>query len=75
MNCPCGGGQSCIVHRRSFGDWVHEDDIFWAAGLPVRKDCATPLTDAQKRAMGGWLIQSNSPSHESTIVGETQTNL
>ena len=24
--CPCGGGQSCIVMRRSFGEWVHEDE-------------------------------------------------
>ena len=32
IRCACGGGQSCIVDRRKARDWVHEDDVFKAAG-------------------------------------------
>ena len=44
FNCPCGGGQSCIVDRRRVGDWVYEDDIFKKHKLPLRKDCYSPLS-------------------------------
>ncbi len=49
--CPCGGGQSCIVDRRWVGDWVHEDDVFTNAGLPIRKNCFTNFTAAQKKLL------------------------
>ena len=49
--CPCGGGQSCIVDRRWVGDWVHEDDVFTNAGLPLRKTCFTSFTAAQKKLL------------------------
>ena len=51
FSCPCGGGQSCLVSRRSLGDWVHEDVIFKAAGLPLRKDCTLDYTQKQKQAI------------------------
>jgi len=49
--CPCGGGQSCIVDRRWVGDWVHEDDVFTNAGLPLRKNCFANFTTAQKKLL------------------------
>jgi hypothetical protein len=49
--CPCGGGQSCIVDRRWVGDWVHEDDVFTNAGLPIRKNCFANFTTAQKKLL------------------------
>ena len=49
--CPCGGGQSCIVDRRWVGDWVHEDDVFTNARLPIRKNCFTNFTAAQKKLL------------------------
>lgn len=49
--CPCGGGQSCIVDRRWVGDWVHEDDVFTNAGLPLRKNCFVSFTTAQKKLL------------------------
>ena len=49
--CPCGGGQSCIVDRRWVGDWVHEDDVFTNAGLPIRKNCFTNFTAAQTKLL------------------------
>lgn len=49
--CPCGGGQSCIVHRRIVGHWVHEDDVFRKANLPIRKNCYTALSQEQLKAM------------------------
>jgi hypothetical protein len=49
--CPCGGGQSCIVDRRWVGDWVHEDNVFTNAGLPIRKNCFTNFTTAQKKLL------------------------
>lgn len=49
--CPCGGGQSCIVDRRWVGDWVHEDDVFTNAGLPLRKNCFTSFTAAHKKLL------------------------
>jgi hypothetical protein len=49
--CPCGGGQSCIVDRRWVGDWVHEDNVFTNAGLPIRKNCFANFTTAQKKLL------------------------
>ena len=51
LRCPCGGGQSCIIDRRWVGDWVHEDDVFRANGLPIRKWCNVPYTKEQKLAL------------------------
>ena len=57
MECPWGGGQSCIVARRRFEDFVHEDDVFADAGIPPRRNCTVPYTPEQKvaieRVMGG----------------------
>jgi len=50
-HCPCGGGQSCIVNRREVGDWVHEDDVFRKANLPIRKNCYTVHSQNQLNAM------------------------
>lgn len=50
-HCPCGGGQSCIVNRREVGDWVHEDDIFRKANIPIRKNCYTTHSQNQLNAM------------------------
>lgn len=49
--CPCGGGQSCIVDRRSLNDWVHEDDVFKEAGLPIRKNCLSSYTKEQQKIL------------------------
>jgi hypothetical protein len=49
--CPCGGGQSCIVDRRSVGDWVNEDDVFIQSGIPLRKNCFVNYTTKQKKAL------------------------
>jgi len=51
IKCRCGGGQSCIVDRRNVGDWVHEDDVFKNAGLPLRKHCMQPYYETQKKAL------------------------
>lgn len=51
INCPCGGGQSCIVHRRLLGDWVYEDDVYREAGIPVREHCFTQPTQEQREVM------------------------
>ncbi len=52
--CPCGGGQSCIVDRRWVGDWVHEDNVFINAGLPIRKNCFACFTSAQQKQLGKY---------------------
>jgi hypothetical protein len=52
--CPCGGGQSCIVDRRWVGDWVHEDNVFINAGLPIRKNCFASFTSAQQKQFGKY---------------------
>ena len=49
--CPCGGGQSCIVDRRANNDWVHEDDVFKEAGLPLRKHCFQKYYKTQYSAL------------------------
>ena len=50
-SCPCGGGQSCIVSRRSVGDWVHEDSVFRANNLPLRKNCYCSYSRKQFNVM------------------------
>lgn len=59
--CGCGGGQSCIVDRRKFGDWVHEDDVLKAAGLPVRENCLSVPSQAQTKAMKDWFESHGNP--------------
>ena len=54
QSCPCGGGQSCIVDRRWIGDWVHEDNVFINAGLPIRKNCFACFTSAQQKQLGKY---------------------
>lgn len=49
--CPCGGGQSCIVHRRLLKDWVHEDVVFQQAGLPIRQNCYEPYSYMQQEIL------------------------
>jgi hypothetical protein len=51
INCPCGGGQNCIVHRRMLGDWVHEDDMFAKVKLPLRTNCFQEFTEEQRKAL------------------------
>lgn len=49
--CPCGGGHSCIVTRRSFDDVVVEDNVFKSANVPLRKNCLTDFTFEQLKAL------------------------
>ena len=53
--CPCGGGQSCIVDRREFNDWVYEDEVFKKVGLPTRKNCYTPHTFEQLQCLNCFI--------------------
>jgi len=48
--CPCGGGQSCLVDRRWLGDWCPEDDLFNKLNIPLRKSCIQPYTVEQEKA-------------------------
>jgi hypothetical protein len=59
FSCPCGGGQSCLVSRRSLGDWVHEDILLIAAGLPLRKNCFDKLTKKQTKVLNSIWNMSN----------------
>ena len=59
--CPCGGGQSCIVDRRSLGDTVVEDEILKKEGISVRKNCHERFTLEQITA----LKSHNSNDYES----------
>ena len=52
--CPCGGGQSCIVDRRTLNDWVHEDDLFTKNKLPLRKNCYQQYTNKQLKALSNF---------------------
>jgi hypothetical protein len=49
--CPCGGGQSCIVDRRTLKDWVHEDEVFLEHKLPLRKNCYQQYTNKQLKVL------------------------
>ena len=65
FSCPCGGGQSCIVSRRSVNDWVMEDDVFKYLKIPLRKNCLEPFTEQQQEGMGksrtvGFMDKMNS---------------
>ena len=53
-DCPCGGGQSCIVSRRSVNDWVFEDKIFTQFNLPIRENCFTILSQEQEKLMNEY---------------------
>ena len=33
------------------GSWVHEDDVFREAGLPLRTDCKQSFSEEQNAAM------------------------
>ena len=57
LQCPCGGGQSCIVDRRRYNDWVHEDDVLRQNGLSVRTNCHTPFTIEQEAAMSTFFAR------------------
>jgi len=48
QECPCGGGMSCIVDRRFYGDWVMEDDLFLAEKCTLRNNCTEPYTEKQR---------------------------
>lgn len=60
VNCPCGGGQSCIVHRRMLGDFVIEDMIFDSHQLPKRTNCDEPYSNDQKVALHNTFQGTNS---------------
>lgn len=60
--CPCGGGQSCIVTRRLIGGFNHEDIVLEGAGVNLREHCLSEPTDAQDRAMREWFELHNSPN-------------
>ena len=49
--CPCGGGKECVLSRRSRGEWIHEDAVLVAAGLPIREHCLSTPTKEQRDAM------------------------
>lgn len=49
--CPCGGGQSCLIDRRWLGDWCPEDDLFNKLNIPLRKSCIQPYTVEQEMAL------------------------
>lgn len=51
INCPCDGGQSCIVQRRVFKDKIYEDDIFTKNNIPLRKNCYSIYTKEQYDAL------------------------
>jgi hypothetical protein len=53
--CPCGGGQSCIVDRRYVKDWVHEDVLFLEHKLPLRKNCYQPYNNKQLKVLNALL--------------------
>jgi len=65
--CPCGGGQSCIVDRRSFGDLVHEDIVFKKAGVPLRKNCVQEPTTDQQKAMTDAML-----GHDSVMISKSE---
>ncbi len=51
FQCPCGGGQNCIVDRRVLKDWVYEDTIFKTKNIPIRKNCSERFTKQQKKVL------------------------
>lgn len=52
--CPCGGGQSCIVDRRTLNEWVHEDDLFLKNKLSLRKHCFQQFTNKQLKVLNNF---------------------
>jgi len=59
LQCPCGGGMSCIVERRRRGDWVHEDHVFRAAGVQPREHCHSEPTPEQQATMRVWMADEH----------------
>ena len=59
MQCPCGGGQSCLIDRRWLGEWCHEDDVFKRENIPFRKSCMDPYTVEQEIALKRDLHQDS----------------
>ena len=57
--CPCGGGQSCIVDRRTLNDWVHEDSLFLENKLPLRKDCFQQYTNKQLKVLNDFITNGS----------------
>lgn len=57
--CPCGGGQSCIVDRRTLKDWVHEDEVFLEHKLPIRKNCYQQYTNKQLKVLNTCCVGNN----------------
>lgn len=57
--CPCGGGQSCIVDRRTLNDWVHEDNLFLENKLPLRKDCFQQYTNKQLKVLNDFITKDS----------------
>jgi len=55
LQCPCGGGMSCIVERRRRDDWVHEDHVLRAAGVQPREHCHSEPTPEQQATMRVWM--------------------
>mgnify|MGYP001177481495 CR=1 FL=1 len=51
LDCPCGGGMSCIVDRRCLGDWVMEDEVFRKAKCKLRLNCFEPMSDLQLKLL------------------------
>ena len=51
VECPCGGGQSCLIDRRWLGDWCPEDELFNKLNIPLRKSCIQPYTVEQEMAL------------------------
>ena len=60
--CACGGGQSCIVARRSQGAFVFEDEVLREAALPPRKHCLDEPTDKQRLALALWKKNAGNPN-------------
>jgi hypothetical protein len=51
QECPCGGGMSCLVDRRTSGVWVMEDDVFKKAKCKLRINCLDPMSKFQIKLM------------------------
>lgn len=67
-SCPCGGGQSCIVDRRNFGDFVIIDDVMKKAGLPLFINCYDSGTPAQKNAWNNYMKAFQQSGYDSVVI-------
>ena len=68
QQCPCGGGQSCIVARRQCKDRVHEDDVLKKAKLPIRKNCHSKFTKKQEKAMSTFFARMSDEGFTSISI-------